>query len=245
MDTQDNFTGASSREPTGPADFSIRNFLREREAVLVHFSTPQTSRPELIFPHDLRTAMGLAGEALCFSTVQAGDVGPHQRADMNPEDANAGGSIGILVDIDGNDCVTAVGPGDGGAYTDPTTGQLVSAGLPPTPENCARSIDNRVTANEWSVKNYRVVGIFAFLPVLVRQAFAEDIVVEDRIDHDSAFAHFPDLRVFSVHKGRFMEYDRQHWREVAYADILAPAVRPDDGVVIGGNVPPGRDQTEA
>jgi hypothetical protein len=115
MDTQDTFTDAQpAKEAASRPDFSIREFLAQREALLVHFSTPMSNHREIYFPQDLRIAAKLRGKALFFSTIQAGDVGPHQDPNMDSIDANAGGSIGLIVDIASNDCVTAVGPSDGG-----------------------------------------------------------------------------------------------------------------------------------
>jgi hypothetical protein len=87
----------------------IRNFLRDRKALLVHFSTPMSGHDDLLFPEDMRTAMGLVGHPLSFSTILSTDVGPYQTA-IPPGEANAGGSIGILVDIPYNSAVLTVGP---------------------------------------------------------------------------------------------------------------------------------------
>jgi hypothetical protein len=54
--------------------FTPREFLRSRNAVLVHFSTVMTSRPELTFPRDMRQAIGLKGISLAFSTILPGDT---------------------------------------------------------------------------------------------------------------------------------------------------------------------------
>jgi hypothetical protein len=159
----------ADRSDLDQATFSVREFLVQREALLVHFSTPMSNHRELFFPEDLRTAARLKGNALCFSTIQAGDAGPHQDPNVDPADANAGGSIGIIVDIASNDCVTAVSAGDGGAFEDPDTGETTSVGLPPSAESCARSIDERKTCNEWLVRNYRPIAIFAFGPIRVSQ----------------------------------------------------------------------------
>jgi hypothetical protein len=100
--------------PSGAPPFSIREFLRSREALLVHYSTLMTNHPNLVFPHDLRNAMTMKSDPLSFCTIQAGDVGPYQVRGMDPADANAPGSIGIIVDIPSDDCVITVGTGDDG-----------------------------------------------------------------------------------------------------------------------------------
>lgn len=219
MDTQDTFTDAQpADEAESRHSFSIREFLRERQALLVHFSTPMSNHREIYFPQDLQTAAQLQGRGLFFSTVQAGDVGPHQDPNMEPGDANAGGSIGLIVDVASNECVTAVGPHDGGGFEDPDTGETVSAGWPPTAETCAESIDRRTSCNEWVVRNYRPIGIFAFCPIRVSKPGGEV-----PIDEDAAFGLFPEYRIFSVRDRSFVEYDRQarDWKEVTYAEVMA------------------------
>jgi hypothetical protein len=74
------------------AAFSPREFLRSRNAALVHFSTLMTSRPHLTFPNDMRQAMTLKGVPLSFSTIQPGDSNPH----MVGERGGAEGSVGMI-----------------------------------------------------------------------------------------------------------------------------------------------------
>jgi hypothetical protein len=90
--------------------FSPREFLRSRQAVLVHFSTLMTSRPELMFPDDMRRAMGLTGIPLAFSTIQPGDTNPHRGGRGGAE-----GSIGIIVDIGPVTVIHSVSPSDSGS----------------------------------------------------------------------------------------------------------------------------------
>jgi hypothetical protein len=205
--------------PSDQTDFSIRSFLRERQALLVHFSTLMSNHPGVVFPDDLRQAAGLADVPLSFSTIMAGDVGPYQRPDMDPADANAGGSIGIIVDIPSNDSVVTVGANDDGTSFDPSTGEIISGGYAPTSESCARSIDERTTSNEWLVRGYRTVGIFVFGPIFVRHFSGG----EGRIDRDAAFACFPQFRIFSVLGGQFVEFDRGtgRWTPISYDAIMS------------------------
>jgi hypothetical protein len=59
--------------------FSPREFLRQRQALLVHFSTIMATRMDLVFPQDLRQAMSLSGAPLSFSTIQMGDTNPYMQ----------------------------------------------------------------------------------------------------------------------------------------------------------------------
>lgn len=211
--------------PTEPEpEFSIRDFLRSRAALLVHFSTLMSNHPDVLFPEDLRNAATLANVPLSFSTIMASDVGPHQRTDMDPADANAGGSIGIIVDIPSNDCVVTVGASDDGTSVDPLTGEIISGGLVPTLQSCTRSIDERRTSNEWLVRDYRTVGIFAFSPILIRHPCGGETPIAPEI----AFASFPEFRIFSVLNGQFVEFDRntKGWNVVSYYSIMDATPRP-------------------
>jgi hypothetical protein len=76
--------------------FSVRAFLRQREALLVHFNTPMATKHPTGFPDAPILARTLPGP-LCFSTIQVGDRDPWQGG--SPGDANAGGSVGMVVDV--------------------------------------------------------------------------------------------------------------------------------------------------
>ena len=57
-------------------EFSPRSFLRDRQAVLVHFSTIMASSLDLTFLKDLLKSKTLKGVPLSFSTVLKGDTNP-------------------------------------------------------------------------------------------------------------------------------------------------------------------------
>jgi hypothetical protein len=165
--------------------------------------------------------MTLSDVPLSFSTIQAGDVGPYHDGNMDLAAANAGGSIGIIVDIPSDDCVVTVGAIDDGTSCNPKTGEIISGGFVPTPESCARSIDERKTSNEWLIRGFRPLAIFAFGPILVRHPGGGEMSLE----RDLAFGQFPDCRIFSVLEGRFVEFDREtrQWTPVTYDTIMGAA----------------------
>jgi hypothetical protein len=202
---------------TSKNEFSPRTFLRDRQAVLVHFSTVMTRHPDLTFPHDLLRAMTLKAIPLAFSTIQTGDTNPFA------EDGRGGaeGSIGMLVDIGPRTKIRSVSPGDSGSNPDG------SLGLPPTAENCASSIDDRETSNEWHIQDFIPIGVFVLPPLLTRQVkvlMGEPISGDTLITFGDAIAPFPDHRIFSAREHRFVEFDRASakWRDVAYDDIIVP-----------------------
>ena len=200
---------------TGDTKFSVRDFLRSRKALLVHFSGLTTRRPDLVFPDDLRKAMTLGNTGLAFSTILAGD-----------SEQNATGSVGIVVDISENECVSRVSPSDAGSYLDPRENQLMSGGCRPTNETCARSIDKRTSYNEWIVRHYIVIGIFLFFPPTVPQ---HCVVLNHShralvsISVDDVACSFSNQRIFSTCENGFVEYDRKakNWCKVSYENIVS------------------------
>ena len=140
--------------------FSPRKFLKERNALLVHFNTPM-SEHETGFPEDIRNAMTLRGVPISFSTIQAGDLGP---CNISPASAaNAGGSVGMVVDILDMGSVVSVGPADDGT-------ELRKVGITkreearPTPPHAhvALTIENQQTNG--SSKIIPRVASFSFSP---------------------------------------------------------------------------------
>jgi hypothetical protein len=204
--------------------FSVRAFLRSREALLVHFNTPMSLNHPTGFPNDLHSAKTLAGP-LSFSTIQVGDRGPWQGG--HPADANAGGSVGLIVDVNDSDSVLTVASGDSGS------GFSGSGGLPPDAQTCADSITGRVTANEWWVQNYTPIGIFVILPaqVFVRLPTQQG---ERPSDLNEVLTSFPNDRIFSTWPDTFVEYDRanQVWTPTTRSDRSSLAPPPQFGRII-------------
>lgn len=198
--------------------FSPREFLRCRQAVLVHFSTLMASRVDLAFPDDIGQGMTLTGVPLSFSTIQVGDTNPQMQGRGGAE-----GSVGMLVDIGPGTLIHSVSPSDSGSSL------LGSLGLRPTEQNCIDSIDKRATSNEWHVQDYVPLGIFVLPPIWVRQIFDVDgakTPVEVQLDLAQAIAPFGAHRIFSANTKTFLEYNRgtQQWLAVTCDQILT-----DDG----------------
>lgn len=198
--------------------FSPREFLRRRQAVLVHFSTVMSSHPELLFPGDMHQAAKLRGVPLAFSTILCGDGNPWSGGHGGAE-----GSIGMIVDIGPGTIIRRVAPHDIGSSP------LGSGGLEPSAESCAESIDHRTTSNEWHVQDYEPVGIFILPPILVRRSLAvpgldEPVIDDAPITLEQAINPFPMSRIFSATENTYLEYERARagWRAITYDDIIPP-----------------------
>lgn len=193
--------------------FSVRSFLRAHEALLVHFNTPMSTKHPTGFPNDMIFAKGLAGQRLSFSTIQRDDRGPWQGG--NPADANASGSVGLVVDIKDVGSVVTVD------CTDSGSNDFGSLGLAPNAANCTRSINERTSSNEWWVQDFAPLGIFVFLParVFVKR---NGVQGEVEVDLPRVLAAYPDDRIYSVSKGSFVEYDRgtDRWLRTTYDRIV-------------------------
>lgn len=202
---------------SGDKKFSLRQFLKDREALLVHFNTPMSGHCTG-FPDDLHQASKLKGVPLSFSTIQANDRGPWQGGP--PSDTNAGGSVGLVVDIKEAESVISVGPGDDGTKASPT-GNHQTGGSEPSAYECARSIDKRVTANEWFVRDYIVLGIFIFCParVFVRNGCVQEERDTCLLEVMNAYSEY---RVFTTLAGSFQELDLacSSWQSVTYSNIV-------------------------
>lgn len=194
-------------------DFSAKEFLRERQAILVHFSTVMGERADLAFPDDLVRATSLRNEPLSFSTILAGDTNPQGMGRGGAE-----GSVGLVVDVGPSTHILTV------LHMDSGSGGL---GERPTAENCAASIDRRTDSNEWRVENYEPIGIFVLPPIWVPKSMVledQPIRYEVEISFEEAIAPFRHLRIFSANDRGFLEFDRTSggWIAVAYDDIIAP-----------------------
>ena len=172
-----------------------------------------STRHQTAFPNDLIVAKRLVGEKLSFATIQKSDVGPWQGG--NPADANAGGSVGLVVDVNDVGSVITVD------YTDSGSNGFGSLGYPPDAQNCMDSIAKRTSSNEWWVTDYTPLGIFVFLPagVYVKQNGNQG---EISVDLPTILAAYPADRVFSVWNGSFVEYDRAagDWAPINYDQIV-------------------------
>lgn len=166
---------------------------------MVHFNTPMSTKHPTGFPDDLIVARGLTGQRLSFATIQKNDRGPWQGG--HPADANAVGSVGLVVDVKDVGSVITVD------WTDSGSNNLGSLGHRPNATNCTDSILKRTNSNEWWVQDYTALGIFMFLPacVFVKQNGQQG---EVSVDLRTILGAYPDDPIYSVLNGSFVEYDR-------------------------------------
>lgn len=202
--------------------FSIKKFLVEQEVLLVHFST-NMNRHSTCYPCDLKNAQQLIGTPLSFSTVQVGDLGMHQAT--NVRSATTAGNVGMLVEIGESASDDTVGRRDDGTSHDNQSGGKVSGGESVSEESCEASIVNRVSYNEWSIRNYKPIGIFVLEPYWVWMEVVcegEEVFGDVKICLSRILSDFPEERIFTLEEGKFKEYNRakEEWVDISHSDIF-------------------------
>jgi hypothetical protein len=192
----------------------VREFLRARGALLVHFSTVM-NQSSYRYPADLQNAWGLSAVELSFSTIQPGDSFRFAQGGRG----GAEGSVGMIVDLGPNTTVGSVHPGDSGSSA------VGSLGSTPSPEACASSIDDRVDGNEWRVSAYRPIGILVLgPPIFIRRtvplADVGPIDTDVEITFNEVLGDFPGKRIFTLDQIGFKEWKGAAWEAVSYNDIV-------------------------
>jgi hypothetical protein len=146
-----------------PSVEEVYAFLRRHSALIVHFSgTPKGagSNYDYEFPADLWNVLNTSTGGISCSLVKPGDEFNDLRT------ANATGCIGVVVGLSNAGSITAVDPHD--------TGSMVLSG-----ERIAQhsrdiyisdleaSLTERISYNEWCVKNYVPLAVFGALPLRI------------------------------------------------------------------------------
>jgi len=141
----------------------IHDFLRGRNALIVHFSgAPKGAGVDRgaahLFPTELRHVIaGRAMGGVSCSVVRPGDV-------FHGFERNATGCIGVVLGFKSKDSLVAVDRHDCGSIEDASGNRIVERERDITPANLASTLDDRDDYNEWIVRDYVVQGIFAAPP---------------------------------------------------------------------------------
>lgn len=142
-----------------PSLNDITALLQRHGALIVHFSgaPPAPTLPDPpMFPDDLRRVVaGLAQTGISCSTVMPGDR-------FDGPDRHATGCIGVVVRPLSPDSLMDVHADDLGSYMDDGHRQTGRRDL--AVADLERSITARMGYNEWVVRDYTVIGIFAQRP---------------------------------------------------------------------------------
>jgi hypothetical protein len=207
-------------------------FLRRHSALLVHFSgTPKGagSNFEYWYPADLQRVIKLeAASGVSCSAVRPGD----EFDDFNT--ANATGCIGVVLGLQDKDSLVAADPHDCGSRMEGGVREVFKKrGL--TIDDLEETFVKRPndSYNEWVIKDYVVLGIFAAPPfrvsVLKVPDFPDDlppwlmdstpIPAFEQVSVAQLIATFPDLTIFSFLDGNLVSLTEKVVTPVKHSDI--------------------------
>lgn len=150
-----------------PSVNEVRLFLASRNALIVHFSgCPKGAGFERghVYPADLQHVLAREAQGgLAASVVMPGD-----RFAADFSHCNSTGCIGVILDLNSPESLVAVSPHDCGSRDDHQGTREVLDEREITLEDLEQSISLRPRGgyNEWVVKDFRVIGIFAYHPFM-------------------------------------------------------------------------------
>lgn len=216
-----------------PALTEVTAFLARHQALIVHFSgAPKGQGRDIYFPDDLRLALkGEAGTGLSCSVVRPGDEFEH------PHRANAIGCIGVILAANSSDSLVAVSPDDVGSRL--IDGVRLAIETDIMPADLESSITNRgrnerTWYNEWVVRDFRVIGLFAIEPLRISVSGEEpdggwgdtpEYLREDvghkitSIEIADLERYFPDTPIWSFEDDQLVRVDGGRSQPAKHADL--------------------------
>jgi hypothetical protein len=200
-----------------PEVADVYEFLRRYDALIIHFSGPKGDelRAERFFPTDLKNV--IAGGAL--GGVSSCVIGP--RDDF---DNCSWGSIGVVLGFRNKDSLVAADAHDCGSREETIGGKIVRT-VQREKDLCVNDLETTITQrtsyNEWVVRCYEVLGIFAHPPCIA------DVAGESRhIHYQELLAWFPKQPILSFKDG--LIYRLGPNRPIAHSEIYrAPPRGPE------------------
>lgn len=148
------------RSPTKPSLNEVLSFLANNNALIVHFSgTPKgVGMSDKYYPEDLQDVLhGKAQGGLSCSVVKPGD-------EFHSSNRNTTGSVGVVIKPTTPESIIAVSHSDLGSYI--KDGVRHSG---PEVDISTKDLEDSLTLrdnsyNEWSVRNFEVLGLFLAEP---------------------------------------------------------------------------------
>ena len=153
-----------NKEFIKPEVSAVYEFLRSSNALLVHFSgtPPGTGKDRgKLYPHDLKfaTEHQETHRGLACSVVKPGDNF------HGYENRNATGTVGIILGLKSRDSLVGVSHTDMGSSEDNNGSRDIPNERDIRIQDLEKTLGKeRTTYNEWVVRNYVVLGIFAAQP---------------------------------------------------------------------------------
>ena len=217
---------------TKPEISDVYEFLRQRNALIVHFSgAPKGSGVDRgdkhLYPADLRHV--LASKAMggvSASAVQPGDV-------FHGFERNATGCIGVVLGLRDKDSLVAVDPRDCGSIEDESGNRIVQHEKDISIADLRRSFADRESYNEWVIRKYSSLGIFAAPPrevsILQVPTFPEDMPESLRdetpvpafrtVSLEELTATFATMPIYTFQRGQLCRYIRGELVPVEHSEV--------------------------
>jgi hypothetical protein len=212
----------------------IHDFLRGRNALIVHFSgAPKGAGVDRgaahLFPVDLQHVIaGHAMGGVSCSVVHPGDV-------FHGFERNATGCIGVVLGLKSKESLVALDRHDCGSIEDASGNRIVKRERDITPADLASTLDDRDDYNEWIVRDYVVHGIFAAPPyevsILKVPDYPPDMpdYLQDNepvpafrtVSWDELTSTFRNLSIYTFQDGRIMQRVANGFRERTATQIYS------------------------
>jgi hypothetical protein len=202
-----------------PALSDVHALLRDRNALIVHFSgVPPAGTTMIRYPSDLKEVIaGRASNGVPCSVVIPGDVftGAGKR--------NAYGTIGVILDLRTDQSLATATAGDGGSRWDGTgPRQFDERDL--NIEDLTRSLSSRRGHNEWGMRDFIVRGVFVIEPIEIWRSIwtrhGHDGAIDRQYSLEQVRADFPQQRLYSFEETHIVElHPRGHKPRVRHDEL--------------------------
>lgn len=222
----------SPRELLKPEIPEIHSVLAKYNGLIVHFSgAPKGSGADRDnpFPKDLQHVInGCAQGGISCSIVMPGD-------NFYGIDRNATGCVGVVIDLQTSKSLVAVDSSDCGSIENDEGVRIVACECDITSTEVDESITRRkrTSYNEWVVRNFNVIGIFATQPYEVSKRQIPDFPPEmpdylrstgsetgiGSVSIEQICRTFPDKPIFGFQGSEITKLSGNQWIGIQHNEI--------------------------
>lgn len=163
------------------------------------------------------------------SVVRPGDV-------FHGSERNATGSVGVVLDLQSSNSLVAVHPNDCGSNEDKCGVRVVGNEVDISPVDLQWTLDQRANYNEWVIRDYEVLGVFADLPIEVSTLIIPDqpadmpayLRVTETISFEVVALHevaraFPNLPIYGFKGIDIVRYAGNSATQIEHSQIYRTA----------------------
>lgn len=215
-----------------PEVAEVYDFLSKHHALIVHFSgAPKGAGVDRgsahLFPADLKFVVdGHAMGGISCSTVKPGDT-------FHGFERNATGCIGVVIGLQHKQSLVAVDPADCGSIENKEGFREVREDKDIGVAELAKTIEDRTFYNEWVIKEYTALGIFAAPPyeasITQVPVYPDDMPEHLRdnrpapnfrtVNFQELARTFLDLPIYTFTEGNVRKYNDGNFFDVDHLEI--------------------------